>query len=186
LRGHPRTVKLQASSLKIVLEKNLLFLLSKYYFDRKCSFVDAQFVMLPPPTSNQLVNIFSPPPNDPSSGRTGGASSGRASALTAGSNATSNISFDTQGPPYTTIRPIPRQGSFVVLDAEGLASKKPSGREKGASNMLLSIISQVPDAFNCSDSSPQWEEVFKRMIAEFYQSGPSRLSGALHGHFVDL
>jgi hypothetical protein len=52
--------------------------------------------------------------------------------------------------------------------------------------MLLSIISQVPDAFNCSESSPQWEEVFKRMIAEFYQSGPSRLSGALHGHFVDL
>jgi len=24
------------------------------------------------------------------------------------------------------------------------------------------------------------------MIAEFYQSGPSQLSGALHGHFVDL
>ena len=51
---------------------------------------------------------------------------------------------------------------------------------------LLSVISQVPDAFNCSESSPQWEEVYKRMIAEFYQSGPPRLSGALHGHFVDL
>jgi hypothetical protein len=154
--------------------------------------------MSPPPLSNQLVNIFSPPPNDPSSGRTtpssiGGASSGRASALTVGSTATSNISFDTQSPPNTTIRPIPRQGSFAVLDPDGLASKKPSGREKGASTYssvehvaLLSIISQVPDAFNCSESSPQWEEVFKRMIAEFYQSGPSRLSGALHGHFVDL
>jgi hypothetical protein len=46
---------------------------------------------------------------------------------------------------------------------------------------LLSIISQVPDAFNCSESSPQWEEVFKRMIAEFYQSGPSRLSGICWG-----
>jgi hypothetical protein len=51
---------------------------------------------------------------------------------------------------------------------------------------LLSVISQVPDAFNCSESSPQWEEVYKRMIAEFYQSGPTRLSGALHGNFVDL
>jgi hypothetical protein len=142
-----------------------LFLLSKYYFDRKCS-LNAQFVMPPPPPSNQLVNIFSPPPNDPSSGRTTpssivGASSGRASALTVGSNATSNVSFDTQGPPYTTIRPIPRQGSFAVLDLEGLASKKPSGREKGASTYssvehvaLLSIMSQVPDAFNCSESSP--------------------------------
>jgi hypothetical protein len=134
LRGHPRTVKLPASSLKIVLERNLLFLLSKYYFDKKC-YLDAQSVMSPPPPSNQLVNIFSPPPNDPSSGRTtpssiGGASSGRASALTVGSNATSNISFDTQGPPYTTIRPIPRQGSFAVFDPEGLASKKPRKAEE--------------------------------------------------------
>jgi hypothetical protein len=103
------------------------------------------------------------------------------------------ISFDTQGPPNMTIHPIPRQGTFVVLDVEGLASKKTSGREKGATTYssvehvaLLSIISQVPDAFNCSESFPQWEEVFKRMIAEFYQSGPSQLSGALHGRFVDL
>jgi len=92
-----------------------------------------------------------------------------------------------------TIHPIPRQGTFVVLDVEGLASKKTSGREKGATTYssvehvaLLSVISQVPDAFNCSESSPQWEEVYKRMIAEFYQSGPTRHSGALHGHFVDL
>jgi hypothetical protein len=92
-----------------------------------------------------------------------------------------------------TIRPIPRQGSFVVVDAEGLGSKKPVGRDRGAITYssvehvaLLSFISQVPDAFNCSESSPQWEEVFKRMIAEFYQSGPSQLSSALHGHFVDL
>jgi hypothetical protein len=47
-------------------------------------------------------------------------------------------------------------------------------------------MSQVPDSFNCSESPPQWEEVYKRMIAEFYQSGPTQLSGALHGHFVDL
>jgi len=135
---------------------------------------------------------------NPSSGRTtpssiGGASSGRASALTVGSNTSSHISFDTQGLPNTTICPIPRQGSFAVVDAEGLASKKPRCRERGATAYssvehvaLLSIMSQVPDAFNCSESSPQWEEVYKRMIAEFYQSGPTWLSGALHGHFVDL
>jgi hypothetical protein len=174
-----------------------LFLLSKDYFDRKCS-LDTQFVMSPPPPSNQLVNIFSPPPNDPSSGRTtpssiGGASSGRASALTVGSNTSSHISFDTQGPPYTTIRPIPRQGSFTVFDPDLVSSKKPSGREKGAATYssvehvaLLSIMSQVADSFNCSESSPQWEEVYKRMIAEFYQAGAPRLSSALHGHFVDL
>ncbi|MFN9979921.1 MAG: hypothetical protein ACK53Y_08420, partial [bacterium] len=63
-------MKLQASSLKIILERNLLFLLSKYYFDWKYYFLDALCVMSPPPPSNQLVTIFSPPPNDPSSGRT--------------------------------------------------------------------------------------------------------------------
>ena len=154
--------------------------------------------MSPPPPSNQLVTIFSPPPNDPSSGRTtpssiGGASSGRASALTVGSNTSSHISFDTQAPPNTTIRPIPRQGSFTVFDPDALSSKKPSGREKGAATYssvehvaLLSIMSQVPDSFNCSESSPQWEEVYKRMIGEFYQAATPRLSSALHGHFVDL
>jgi hypothetical protein len=145
-----------------------------------------------------LVTIFSPPPNDPSSGRTtpssiGGASSGRASALTVGSNTSDHISFDTQGPPNTTIRPIPRQGSFAVFDPDTLSSKKPSGREKGAATYssvehvaLLSIMSQVPEFFNCSESSPHWEEVYKRMIAEFYQAAAPRLSSALHGHFVDL
>jgi len=175
-----------------------MFLLSKYYFDRKCLFLDAQFAMSPPPPSNQLVTIFSPPPNDPSSGRTtpssiGGASSGRASALTVGSNATSHISFDTQAPPNTTIRPIPRQGSFTVLDPDGLSSKKPTGREKGAATYssvehvaLLSIMSQVPDSFNCSESSPQWDQVYQRMIVEFYQAATPWVSSALHGHFVDL
>jgi hypothetical protein len=47
-------------------------------------------------------------------------------------------------------------------------------------------MSQVPDSFNCSESSPQWEEVYKLMIAEFYQAAAPRLSSALHGHFVDL
>jgi hypothetical protein len=71
-----------------------------------------------------------------------------------------------------TICPIPRQGSFVVVDAEGLASKKPSGRDKGAITYssvehvaLLSIMSQVPDSFSCSESSPQWEEVYKRLLS---------------------
>jgi hypothetical protein len=42
-----------------------------------------------------------------------------------------------------------------------LTSKKPSGREKGTITYssvehvaLLSIISQVPDSFSCSESSP--------------------------------
>jgi hypothetical protein len=53
-----------------------------------------------------------------------------------------------------------------VIDPNGLATKKPSGRDKGSVAYsavehvaLLSMISQVPDAFNCSESSPQWEEV---------------------------
>jgi hypothetical protein len=151
-----------------------LFLLSKYYFDRMCYFLDALCVMSPPPPTNQ-------------------ASSGRASALTVGSHTSSHISFNTQGPPNTTIRPIPRQGSFAVFDPDALSSKKPSGRERGAATysslehvVLLSIMSQVPDLFNCSESSPQWEKVYKRMIAEFYQAAAPRLSSALHGHFVDL
>ncbi len=175
-----------------------MFLLSKYYFDRKCSFLVTLCDMSPPPPSNQLVTIFSPPPNDPSSGRTtpssiGGASSGRTSALTVGSNATSHILFVTHCHPNMTIRLIPRQGLFAFVDPDSLTSKKPSGREKGTITYssvehvaLLSIISQAPDSFNCSESSPQWEEVYKRMIAKFYQSGPTQLSGALHGHFVDL
>jgi hypothetical protein len=92
-------------------------------------------IVSPPPPSNQLVTIFSPNPSDPNSGRTtpsgvGGASNGRASALTVHSSGA--ISFDTQGPPNSTIRPIPRQGLFVVCDVEGLASKKPSGKKRGA------------------------------------------------------
>jgi len=82
---------------------------------------------------------------------------------------------------------------FAVFDPDTLRSKKPSGREKGAATYssvehvaLLSIMSQVPDSFNCSESSPQWEEVYKRMISEFYRPAAPRLSSALHGHFVDL
>jgi hypothetical protein len=48
-----------------------------------------------------------------------------------GSNASSNISFNTQCPPNTMIHPIPRQGSFAFFDPESLTSKKPNGREKG-------------------------------------------------------
>jgi hypothetical protein len=73
--------------------------------------------------TRQLVNIFSPNPNDTHSGRTTpssveGAGSGRASALTVDINATSNVSVDMQCPPNMTIRPIPRQGLFVVMDPD--------------------------------------------------------------------
>jgi hypothetical protein len=50
--------------------------------------------------------------------------------LTVDSIATSNISFDTQGPPNTTIRLILRQGLFAVMDPDSLATKKPSGQDK--------------------------------------------------------
>jgi hypothetical protein len=182
---------------KLILERNLKVLLSKISFDRNCSICGPPivFAMSPPPQPNQLVDLFSPTPTIPPSGRStpssvGGTASGRASALTVDSS--SAISWDMQAI-NMTIRPIPRQGSFLVTDPDGLNSKKPSGREKGAATYssvehvaLLSIMSQVPDAFNCSESSPQWDQVYQRMIAEFYQAAAPRLSSALHGHFVDL
>jgi hypothetical protein len=68
-----------------------------------------------------------------------------------------------------------------------------SGREKGSPAYsavehvaLVSVMSQAADAFNCSESSPQWEEVYSQMCTEYYQSSGIWLSGALHGHFVDL
>jgi len=39
---------------------------------------------------------------------------------------------------------------------------------------------------NCSESSPQWEDMHNRMCTEYYQSRSICLSSALHGHFVDL
>jgi hypothetical protein len=182
---------------KVILERNLKVLLSKYYFDRNCSICEPAvvFIMSPPPQPNQLVDLFSPNPTIPPSGRStpssvGGAASGRASALTIDSS--SAISWVTQGIDMT-IRPIPKQGSISYFDPDALNSKKPSGREKGAATYssvehvaLLSIMSQVPNAFNCSKSSPQWDQVYQRMIAEFYQAAAPRLSSALHGHFVDL
>jgi hypothetical protein len=178
-------------------ERNLKVLLSKYYFERNCSICEPTrvFVMSPPPQPNQLVDLFSPNPTIPPSGRStpssvGGGASGRASALTVDSS--SAISWDTQAID-TTICPIPKQGSISYFDPNALNSKKPSGREKGAATYssvehvaLLSIMSQVPDAFNCSESSPQWDQVYQRMIAKFYQAAAPRLSSALHGHFVDL
>jgi hypothetical protein len=161
--------------IKNNLERILLFLLSTYYFDRKfMSSRTAFYFMSPPPPINQWVTLFSPKPNDPHSGRStpssvGGVSSGRASTLTVDSSGA--ISFDTQF--NSTICPIPMQGPFAILDPDTLTSKKPSGREKGAATYssvehvaLLSIMSQVPDSFNCSESSPQWEEVYKRKNTE--------------------
>jgi len=161
--------------IKNNLERILLFLLSTYYFDRKfMSSRTAFYFMSPPPPISQWVTLFSPKPNDPHSGRStpssvGGVSSGRASTLTVDSSGA--ISFDTQF--NSTICPIPMQGPFAILDPDTLTSKKPSGREKGAATYssvehvaLLSIMSQVPDSFNCSESSPQWEEVYKRKNTE--------------------
>jgi hypothetical protein len=62
---------------------------------------------------------------------------------------------------------------LYVIDPDALTSKKATGREKGASTytavehvVWLSIMSIIPDAFNASESSPQWEEVYKRMTRE--------------------
>ena len=119
---------------KIILERNLKVLLSKYYFDRNCSICEPAvvFIMSPPPQPNQLVDLFSPNPTIPPSGRStpssvGGAASGRASALTIDSS--SAISWGTQGIDMT-IRPIPKQGSISYFDPDALNSKKPSGRGK--------------------------------------------------------
>ncbi len=67
--------------------------------------------------------------------------------------------------------------SLNVLDPGKMAMKK-ARREKDAAAYsavkhvtLLSIISEVPDAFNTGQSSPQWVAVYKRMIKEFYNSG---------------
>jgi hypothetical protein len=139
--------------------------------------------------SNQ--NLLSPNQNDPCSGRStpssvGGTTSGRSSALTVESSGAISFGMQTNA----LICPIPLAGSFAVIDPDGLAA---IGREKGSGAYsavehvaLLSIIFQVPGAFNCCESSPQWEEVHRRMNTAFYQSGGTRLSSALHGHFLDL
>jgi hypothetical protein len=69
----------------------------------------------------QLVNLFSPNPNDTHSGRSTPSivrevDSGRDSALTIDSNATGAISFDMQLIVTNAICPIPHQGSLSVLD----------------------------------------------------------------------
>jgi hypothetical protein len=96
------------------------------------------------------------------------------------------ISFDTRPGHSNTVR------FFTVMDPDEIAAKK-GGREKGSSaytsmehEALLSIISEVPDASNASESSSQREAVYKQMVAEFYLSGSAQTSSALHGHFVDL
>jgi hypothetical protein len=76
------------------------------------------------------------------------------------------------------------------MDPDELASKK-GGRASGSTAYgtaehvaLLSIISEVPDSFNASES--QWEAVFKAMVEQFYLNKLVWSSSALHGHFVDM
>jgi hypothetical protein len=88
----------------------------------------------------------------------------------------------------------PKQPSttFAVMDLDDIAAKK-GGRASGSMAYgtaehvaQLSIISEVPDSFNASESSPQWEAVFKAMVEQFYLNKSVRSSSALHGHFVDM
>jgi hypothetical protein len=92
----------------------------------------------------------------------------------------------------TTIRLIPKQGSILYFDPVALNSKKPSEREKSATTYssvehvaLLSIMS-LPMPSVAGIAPLRGDQVFKRMIAEFYQAAAPQLSSALHGHFVDL
>ena len=69
----------------------------------------------------------------------------------------------------------------------GWLTRKPVvGRRVLLPTVLWSMWHCAADAFNCSKSSPQWEEVYSRMCNEYYQSGGLWLFGPLHSHFVDL
>ncbi len=59
-----------------------------------------------------------------------------------------------------------------MLDPDRMVTKK-AGGERGAAAYsavehiaLLSIISEVPDALNAGESSPQWVAVYNRMVEE--------------------
>jgi hypothetical protein len=149
--------------VKKYFDRNLQFILSNFCFDRKYRYCCA----LAHVTSNTIGESINS--NYTHSGRTtpsiiGGVNSGRASALTIDSNATGAISFNMQPDVNNVIHPIPHQGLLSVLDPDMLPSKKVSVREKGTSAYtavehvaLLSIISEIPDAINASESSSQWE-----------------------------
>jgi hypothetical protein len=135
------------------------------------------------------TNLFSTIPASSTSGRStpssiGDLPSGRTSTSTVGSNASSHITFNTQGPPKQP------STTFAVMDPDDIAAKK-GARALGSTVCgttehvaLLSIISEVPDSFNASESSPQWEAVFKAMVEQFYLNKSVWSSSALHGHFL--
>jgi hypothetical protein len=138
-----------------------------------------------------LMNLFSTIPEAATSGRStpgsiGDIPSGRTSTSTVASNASSNISYDTQ------VSPKNPSATFAVMDLDELAAKK-GGRERESSAYsttehvaLLSIMCDVPDSFNALESSPQWEAVFKWMQEQYYLNKSAQTSSALHGHFVDM
>ncbi len=79
-----------------------------------------------------------------------------------------------------------------MLDPARMESKK-SGRERGVAAYdsvkhiaLLSIISEVPYAFNAGENSTQWVAVYNRMVEKYYKSGNVGRSSALHGYFAEF
>jgi len=69
------------------------------------------------------------------------------------------------------------------------------GRDKGVGNYsvqehvnLLRIMSSNPTAFNASESSPEWREVYVEMCKSHYSHWGStpRLSSTLHAHVVEM
>jgi hypothetical protein len=74
------------------------------------------------------------------------------------------------------------------------AMKKPMGRERGAFAYgaeehltLLAFIKLVPNSFNSSETSPEWQEVHKKMVDVYNNMGVApRQSTTLHSHFIKL
>jgi hypothetical protein len=129
----------------------------------------------------QLVDVFSLIPMGSHSGRNTPTSACSLSSAANGSAIDATVLFVAAS-----------ETSLTVLDPDKMATKE-AGREKGAAAYsavehvaLLSITSEVPDAFNTGESSPQLATMYKRMVEEFYSSGNVRQSSTLHGHFAEL
>jgi hypothetical protein len=115
--------------------------------------------MIPP---TQLIDVFSA---IPMGSHSGGSTPTSAYSL---SSAANGSAID------ATVLPIAASvTSLTLLHPDKMATKK-AGREKGAAAnsavehvALLSIIFEVPDAFNAGESSPQWATVYKKWSRSF-------------------
>jgi len=81
------------------------------------------------------------------------------------------------------------------FDGKPAAKVVGKGREKGSSAYsvdehiaVLSLMLSEPDAFNASESSTEWRNLYQELCQNYYIPGGhgGRLSSALHGHIVEL